>query len=136
MPRPPGSRGGMPTADSSTGQAAKAARLDSLWSRAERAWRDTQAAWARAQAIQSVNAQLAKPSPQELQAESRLARLQAQLASMPVIEQAKGVLMARQGCDAGQASELLRRASQRSSVPVRDLAEQIVQNTQRRRGAR
>jgi AmiR/NasT family two-component response regulator len=83
-----------------------------------------------------VNAQIAEPSLQELHAESRLARLQAQLASMPVIEQAKGVLMARQGCDADQAFELLRRASQRSSVPVRDLAEQIVKNAERRRGPR
>jgi len=54
---------------------------------------------------------------------------------MPVIEQAKGVLMARQGCDADQALDLLCRAAQRSNLPVRELAEQIVTKAQRRQAS-
>jgi AmiR/NasT family two-component response regulator len=53
------------------------------------------------------------------------------MASMPVIEQAKGVLMAQSGCDADEAFDTLRRASQRSHIPVRDLAGQIVARTAR-----
>ena len=60
---------------------------------------------------------------------SAYARLVARMESMPVIEQAKGVLMAQSGCDADEAFETLRRASQRSHIPVRDLAGQIVART-------
>jgi len=73
-------------------------------------------------------------SAQELLAVSRLARLHAQAATMPVIEQAKGVLMAQQGCGEDEAFDLLRRASQRSNTPVRVLAERIVDNLPQRRG--
>ena len=52
----------------------------------------------------------------------RLARSQ----SRPVIEQAKGVLMAENRCSADEAFEILRKASQRENVPVRDLAARIV----------
>jgi hypothetical protein len=124
----------MPEAGTGTGQAEEAARrLESLRSRAERAWQDAQAAWARAQAIQARQARAANPGPRELLTVSLFARLQAQLASMPVIEQAKGVLIAERGCDPDQAFDLLRRASQRSNVPVRELAAQIVANAQQRR---
>jgi ANTAR domain-containing protein len=58
-------------------------------------------------------------------------RLAARLETMPVIEQAKGILMAQSGCDQDQAFDLLRRASQRSNVPVRELAAQLVANTRR-----
>lgn len=57
-------------------------------------------------------------------------RLEARLVSLPVIEQAKGVLMAQQGCDADQAFDLLCQTAQRSNLPVRDLAEQIVKKAQ------
>jgi AmiR/NasT family two-component response regulator len=53
---------------------------------------------------------------------------------MPVIEQAKGVLMAQQGCDANQAFDLMRKASQRSNLSVRELAERIVKTAQQRAG--
>ena len=46
-----------------------------------------------------------------------------------MIEQAKGILMAQSHCGNAQAFDLLRRASQRSNVPVRDLAAQIVAKT-------
>jgi AmiR/NasT family two-component response regulator len=58
---------------------------------------------------------------------SRYARLLARLATMPAIEQAKGILMAQTGCSPDQAFDMLRRASQRSNTPVRELAEQIVE---------
>lgn len=54
------------------------------------------------------------------------ARLQARLATMPVIEQAKGILMAQYGWPADRAFEALRWVSQRENVKVRDLAASIV----------
>jgi AmiR/NasT family two-component response regulator len=58
--------------------------------------------------------------------DSAFARLQARLESLPVIEQAKGVLMAQAGCRPDEAFDILRRASQRMNVKVRDLAADIV----------
>ncbi len=46
--------------------------------------------------------------------------------TMPVIEQAKGIIMAQSRCRPAEAFETLRRASQQSNVPVRELAAQIV----------
>jgi hypothetical protein len=46
-----------------------------------------------------------------------------------VIEQAKGIIMAQSHCGGAQAFDMLRRASQRSNVPVRELAAQIVAKT-------
>lgn len=60
---------------------------------------------------------------------SASARLQARLESMPVIEQAKGIIMAQCGWPAEQAFDALRRASQRENVKVRDLAVLIVTRT-------
>jgi hypothetical protein len=57
---------------------------------------------------------------------SEYARLLARLETMPVIEQAKGILMAQSRCGDAEAFDLLRRASQRSNVAVRELAAQIV----------
>jgi ANTAR domain len=65
----------------------------------------------------------------DLMQRSEHARLPARLESMPVIEQAKGIIMAQSHCGPAQAFGLLRRASQRSNVPVRDLAAQIVAKT-------
>jgi hypothetical protein len=62
---------------------------------------------------------------------SLIERLQARLASQPVIEQAKGMLMARQGCDPDEAFDILRRASQRTNTPVRELAKHLVASTAR-----
>ena len=55
----------------------------------------------------------------------------AQLDTMPVIEQAKGILMAQHGCGPDEAFDLLRRASQRFNVPVRVLAARLVHNVHR-----
>lgn len=65
-------------------------------------------------------------SRRELLHDSEYARLRARLVSMPVIEQAKGILMAQTGCDAEQVFDMLRRASQHANIPVRDLASEIV----------
>ena len=58
--------------------------------------------------------------------DSAFARLQARLATLPVIEQAKGIIMAQTGCSPDEAFGLLRKASQRGNVPVRELAAGIV----------
>jgi AmiR/NasT family two-component response regulator len=58
--------------------------------------------------------------------ESAYARLRERLLTMPVIEQAKGVLIEQTGCPPETAFDMLRRASQRSNIPVRQLAETIV----------
>jgi AmiR/NasT family two-component response regulator len=58
--------------------------------------------------------------------DSVLARLTARLDSESVIEQAKGVLIAKVGCTADQALGMLRAASQRTNVDMRDLARDIV----------
>jgi hypothetical protein len=57
---------------------------------------------------------------------STYARMQAKLDTMPVIEQAKGILMAQQRCGPEEAFDLLRRASQRANVKVHALAALIV----------
>jgi hypothetical protein len=63
----------------------------------------------------------------EVLRESTLARLQARLDTMPVIEQAKGILMAQYRCRPEEAFDLMRRASQRANVKVNVLAAQIVE---------
>lgn len=46
--------------------------------------------------------------------------------SRPVIERAKGILMAQRGCTAEEAFALLRAASQRDNVKLREVAERLV----------
>ena len=58
-----------------------------------------------------------------------IAQLNEALATRAVIEQAKGVLMARQGVDADRAFDILRRASQNRNQKLRDIADAIVQTT-------
>ena len=59
-------------------------------------------------------------------------RLAQQLAeamkSRAVIDQAIGILMAREKCDPESAMQLLRTASQQANVKVRDIAERLVQS--------
>jgi len=62
----------------------------------------------------------------EMLHDSAFARLAAKLDSQPVIEQAKGILIAQVGCTPDEAFSMLRAASQRSNVRVRDLARDIV----------
>src|SRR5262245_34595387 len=58
--------------------------------------------------------------------DSELARLKARLETMPVIEQAKGIVMAREGCGPDEAFDRLRRASQRGNVKVHVMAAVLV----------
>lgn len=69
------------------------------------------------------------PGSSDLMRYSAVARLQAQLASLPVIEQAKGIIMAQCGWDADQAFDAMRRVSQRENIKVRELAARIVAHT-------
>ena len=51
--------------------------------------------------------------------------------SQPVIEQAKGILMAAEHCSPDRAFDMLSRASQNRNEKLRDLAATIVDHTQR-----
>jgi hypothetical protein len=73
-------------------------------------------------------------SRREILHESAYARLMARLDTLPVIEQAKGILMARSGCSPDEAFDVLRRASQRMNVPVQRIAQDLVQRTVRPAG--
>jgi len=78
--------------------------------------------------LQATLDQIRKGRPQrEILHSSAFARLQAKLDTMPVIEQAKGVLMAQHRCGPEEAFDLLRRASQRANVKLAVLAAQIVE---------
>jgi hypothetical protein len=97
-----------------------------------------QVAMERCQALLDIHEQIVfgKERPRawtrELLRDSAYARLVAEVATRPVIEQAKGIVMAQTGCGDGQAFSILRRASQRTNVPVRDLAAQIVAHAAQR----
>lgn len=67
----------------------------------------------------------------EILHDSAYARLAARLESLPVVEQAKGILMAQTGCTADEAFDMLRTASQRSNVKLRDVALKITQGAVR-----
>ncbi len=56
-------------------------------------------------------------------------QMRAAMASRAVIEQAKGVLIARHGCTPDEAFAMLSKASQFSNRKLRDLAEEIVTDT-------
>src|SRR5215469_14991757 len=66
-------------------------------------------------------------SEREILHASAFARLQARLDTLPVIEQAKGIVMAQRQCGPQDAFDLLRRASQRANIKVSVLAERIVE---------
>ncbi|HEX8003035.1 MAG TPA: GAF and ANTAR domain-containing protein [Mycobacteriales bacterium] len=53
-------------------------------------------------------------------------QLEQALESRAIIEQAKGVLMAQRDCSTEEAFEMLKRASQRENVKLRDVAQRIV----------
>ncbi len=59
-----------------------------------------------------------------------VAGLRRALTSRATIDQAKGVFMARYGCDSDQAFSLLARLSQNSNVPLADVARAVIYQTQ------
>ena len=56
--------------------------------------------------------------------------LRATLRSGPAIDQAKGILIAEQGCTPDEAFDMLSAASQRENRKVRDIAEAMVDRAQ------
>jgi hypothetical protein len=103
---------------------ALAGQLQATQRKASENWQLIRTAWGQAEEIRIR--WLADHSDADRLRYSAHARLQARMASMPVIEQAKGILMAQYGWPEEQAFEALRRASQRENVKVRDLAAGIV----------
>jgi hypothetical protein len=97
--------------------------------KAKENWQLIEATWNQNEQIRARRV-AARTDPEWLQY-SAYARLQARLASLPVIEQAKGIIMARYGWSEEQAFDALRRASQRENIKVRDLAASIVARTAR-----
>jgi two-component system, response regulator / RNA-binding antiterminator len=74
-------------------------------------------------------------SQREILHDSAFARLQARLDTLPVIEQAKGVVMAKRQCGPDDAFDLLRQASQGANLRVSVLAERIVEQAAGQRRA-
>lgn len=62
--------------------------------------------------------------------------LRKKLDSLPVIEQAKGILMDRKHCTADEAFAILKRASMHRNRKLRDVAADIVEATIRGRSRR
>jgi hypothetical protein len=106
-----------------------AGQLHASRRKAQENWQLIQAAWDRTEQIRARR-RAAYTDPDWLRY-SAYARLQARLATMPVIEQAKGILMAQYGWPEDQAFDALRRVSQRKNIKVRDLAASIVARTAR-----
>ena len=104
-------------------------RLQVTQQQASECWQLIQDSWDQAERIRARRL-LARTDPDRLRY-SAYARLQAQLASLPVIEQAKGIIMAKNGWSEDQAFDALRRASQRKNIKVRDLAAFIVASAAR-----
>ena len=105
---------------------------EELCRRADEARRHSAALTAQSLRLSDEFARASAPLPlDQLLERSPYARLMARLKTMPVIEQAKGIIMARSHCGEAEAFELLRRASQRGNVPVRELAAHIVASAHR-----
>jgi hypothetical protein len=101
-----------------------AGQLQETQRKARENWQLIRDAWDQTERIRAVRL-AARTDPDRLRY-SAYARLQARLASMPVIEQAKGIIMAQYGWPEEQAFDALRRASQQKNIKVRDLAAGIV----------
>ena len=105
-------------------------RVADLRQRAEGTQQRAEALMRKTAALMLAAEQIRQPMPRkELLGRSGYARLLARMQTMPVIEQAKGILMAQSGGGPEAAFDVLRRASQRSNMPVRELAAQIVAKT-------
>jgi hypothetical protein len=68
-------------------------------------------------------------SRRQLLRDAAFSGLLAEVAAMPVIEQATGIIMARRRCGPQEAAALLRQASGRAQLTVPELAAQIVEQT-------
>jgi ANTAR domain len=83
---------------------------------------------ARAHARMTRHKVLVARSHQERLGDSGFAWLQARLATLPVIEQAKGIIMAQRRCAPEEAFDVLRRISQQTNVKLHVLAAQLVEH--------
>jgi hypothetical protein len=118
-----------PAPDLSCRAADARSRAAATWAHTMELRQQTEQILAEAARLTSADARPERRSStagRELLQRSGYARLLARLETMPVIEQAKGIIMAQSGCGEAEAFDLLRRASQRSNVAVRDLAARIV----------
>jgi hypothetical protein len=102
-------------------------RAQAIHRKTEAARREYEQAWARSERLR----ELWLSGERHRLRYSALARLRARMASMPLIEQAKGVLMAQCGWTGDEAFDALRKASQRSNIRIRELAAKIVADTAR-----
>ena len=64
-------------------------------------------------------------------ANEEVAGLRIAMQSRAVIEQAKGILIARDHCDADQAFDILKRISQNHNVKLHDIAQRIIDTAQK-----
>ena len=101
-------------------------RLEAVRLESEALVRRCEQAAARARAIRDQIS--CRRSRREILRNSPFAVRRAGRGCIPVIEQAKGVVMAQQGCGPEAAFDLLRRASQRADVRVHVLAAQVVEH--------
>lgn len=97
--------------------------------------------WAPDAGIQARAAQLADRAAGALAVAMRLAEQSAEstnlrtaMESRSVIDQAMGILMAQQRCNAAAAFALMRQASQSRNIKLRDVAAQIVSGVERKGG--
>ena len=67
--------------------------------------------------------------------QQELDQLRQALGTRPVIDQAKGMLIARHGCSPDEAFQMLSAASQRENRKLRDVAEAMVEGAQERDSA-
>ena len=100
------------------------ARFQGLWEQSRALVLAAEQARARAQATREQI--LAGRARREVLHHSAFARLAAKQETMPVIEQAKGIVMAQRRCGPEEAFDVLRQVSQRTHVKVAVLAAQLV----------
>jgi len=78
------------------------------------------------------HATLASQAAAALQRHRDLAdQLQTALSSRPTIEQAKGIIMATKGCGPDEAFAVLREQSQHQNIPLRQIAQELVDRQRR-----
>lgn len=110
------------------------ARAASTWARTIELRQRAEQLLTQAQDVQQTildarHARRSSPAGRGLLQRSEFVRLLARLEPMPVVEQAKGIIMVQSNCGEAEAFDMLRRASQRSNVPVPELAARIVAKT-------
>ena len=101
-----------------------AARFQALWAQSRALVLASEQARARVEATREQI--LRGRSRREVLHDSAFARLAAKQETMPVIEQAKGIVMAQRRCGPEEAFDVLRQVSQRTNIKVHVLAAQLV----------